>query len=77
MPLIPSINDSFEDMRKTLDYLRGIGINRFTILPYHQYGSGKYASIGIPYALSALNPPENTAIERLKRQIAEAGFSQE
>jgi pyruvate formate lyase activating enzyme len=77
MPLIPGVNDSPEDMQKTLDYLRGIGIKRFTILPYHQYGSGKYASIGIPYALSALNPPENTVVESLRSQIAETGFSQE
>jgi pyruvate formate lyase activating enzyme len=77
MPLIPGVNDSPEEMGKTLDYLREIGIKRFTILPYHQYGSGKYASIGIPYALSALNPPENVTIERLKSKIAEAGFAQE
>jgi pyruvate formate lyase activating enzyme len=77
MPLIPGVNDSPEDMQKTLDYLREIGIKRFTVLPYHQYGSGKYASIGIPYALSALNPPENVRIERLKSKIAEAGFFQE
>jgi pyruvate formate lyase activating enzyme len=77
MPLIPGINDSPEDMRKTLDYLWGIGVKRFTILPYHPYGSGKYASIGIPYALSTLNPPENTIVETLRNQIAEAGFSQE
>jgi pyruvate formate lyase activating enzyme len=76
MPLIPGINDSPEDIQKTLDYLRRIGIKRFTILPYHQYGSGKYASIGIPYPLSTLNPPEDVAIERLKSQIAEAGFFQ-
>ncbi|MDR2020266.1 MAG: glycyl-radical enzyme activating protein [Treponema sp.] len=77
MPLIPGVNDSPEDLQKILDYLRGIGVTRFTILPYHQYGSGKYASIGMAYALSALSPPENAAIERLKNQIAEAGFSQE
>jgi pyruvate formate lyase activating enzyme len=77
MPLIPGVNDSPEDMQKTLDCLRGIGIKRLTILPYHQYGSGKYASIGIPYALSALNPPGNTVVEALRSQIAEAGFSQE
>jgi pyruvate formate lyase activating enzyme len=77
MPLIPGVNDSPEDMQKTLDYLWGIGIKRFAILPYHPYGSGKYASIGMPYALSALNPPENAALEKLKGKIAEAGFSQE
>jgi pyruvate formate lyase activating enzyme len=77
MPLIPGVNDNPENLQKTLDYLRGIGVKRFTILPYHQYGSGKYVSIGMPYALSALHPPENAAIEKLKNQISEAGFSQE
>jgi pyruvate formate lyase activating enzyme len=77
MPLIPGVNDGPEDLQKTLDYLRGIGVKRFTILPYHQYGSGKYASIGMPYTLSALNPPENAVVETLRNQIAEAGFSQE
>jgi pyruvate formate lyase activating enzyme len=77
MPLIPGVNDSPEDMRKTLHYLHEIGVKRFTVLPYHPYGSGKYASTGMPYALSALNPPENTVVESLKSQIIEAGFSWE
>jgi pyruvate formate lyase activating enzyme len=75
MPLIPGVNDSPEDIQKTLDYLRRIGVKRFTILPYHPYGSGKYASIGMTYALSALNPPETAALETLRSRIAAEGFS--
>jgi pyruvate formate lyase activating enzyme len=75
MPLIPGINDSSDDMKKTLDYLKNIGVKRFTILPYHQYGTGKYVSIGASYSLMALSPPDKALIEKLKNQITGAGFS--
>jgi pyruvate formate lyase activating enzyme len=75
MPLIPGVNDG--DLQKTLDYLRGIGVKRFTVLPYHNYGSGKYASLGMSYALPGLNPPEPAAVAEMRSQIAGAGFSQE
>jgi pyruvate formate lyase activating enzyme len=77
MPLIPGINDSSDDMKKTLDYLKDIGVKRFTVLPYHQYGSGKYVSIGGSYSLAALSPPDKALVETLKNQLAEAGFSME
>jgi pyruvate formate lyase activating enzyme len=74
MPLIPEINDDEDNFDKTLDFLKSIGIRRFTILPYHQYGSGKYQSIGRRYVLDNLRPLKNDLIKELQDKIVEAGF---
>jgi pyruvate formate lyase activating enzyme len=77
MPLIPGINDDEENIQATIGFLKGIGIKRFTVLPFHQYGSGKYASTGIPYVFQSLRQPESAMLEKLREQIAEAGFPRE
>jgi pyruvate formate lyase activating enzyme len=74
MPLIPGINDDKDNFDKTLDFLKSIEIRRFTILPYHQYGSGKYQSIGRRYVLDNLRPSKNDLIKKFQNKIVDAGF---
>lgn len=75
MPLIPGVNDDAEEMRRTVAYLKELGVTRFALLPFHQLGRGKYASIGQPYALSELAPPDEAHVEALQKMIAAAGLS--
>jgi pyruvate formate lyase activating enzyme len=72
MPLIPEVNDDEDHLRQTMDYLLSIGIQRFTILPYHQYGIAKFKSIGSTYTFPPVNPLEEDAIEKIKLKIADA-----
>jgi pyruvate formate lyase activating enzyme len=74
MPLIPGINDDEENIEQTLAYLCRIGVRHFTVLPYHQYGSGKYQSIGSSYSLAAIVPPETALIEKMNNRVVDAGF---
>jgi pyruvate formate lyase activating enzyme len=74
MPLIPGINDSEDHLKQTMDFLLSIGIRRFTVLPFHQYGSGKYASIGNSYALNHINPPKVDAVEIIHHFTKDALF---
>ena len=48
IPIIGSVNDSKEELEKMAHFLKDIGkIELVQLLPYHQYGIGKYAISGI------------------------------
>ncbi len=76
MPLIPGVNDSPESLDATLSSLKALGITRFALLPFHQYGSGKYVAIGSKYTLDGLAPPLDEKVGVLRSQISAMGFTQ-
>lgn len=46
IPLIPGMNDSQENARKTARFLRSVpGIHRIDLLPYHRAGTQKYTQL--------------------------------
>lgn len=73
-PLIPGVNDSKEEICKIMDLLKECGIGKYNVLPFHQYGSGKYEAAGIPYELSELKPPEEDYVKQIKELILQRGF---
>ena len=73
-PLIPGVNDRREDIRQILSYLKKCGVTHYDILPFHQMGSGKYESIGIPYSLADLKVHEDAYVEEIRCLIEEEGF---
>lgn len=73
-PMIPGVNDSEEELLDIMEYLRACGIQKYSILPFHQYGSGKYESIGIPYELAWLGVHRGEAMNKRKAFISEQGF---
>lgn len=54
IPVIPQINDSDENLRKTAAFIRdhlGDSVVQVQLLPYRKMGTEKYASLGIPYPM--------------------------
>ena len=74
-PLIPGVNDQIEQVRSVIAFLKDIGVQRYNILPFHQYGSGKYESIGIPYSLADLKTHDDSYIDEIRRLIDDEGMS--
>lgn len=77
IPVIPSINDSRENIQATaefvLDHLPGIlGIE---ILPYHRLGLVKYAALGMEYQLSHISPPDEAHMKMLQDIITDSGVA--
>ena len=66
IPMIPGYNDSLDDSEKYADLLAEYGIDTVHLLPFHQYGSGKYDLLGLNYEYR--NVP-NTREEALKDNL--------
>lgn len=76
-PLIPGVNDRKEDIEQIMEFLKECGITKYNILPFHQYGSKKYSSIGIAYPLGGLAAPPKEYVTELEKIIEEKGFLRE
>lgn len=71
VPLIPGVNDSEKEFGAMMDFAAGLRkINSVHLLPFHQFGSGKYALADMPYELADLSEENDAGIARC-RAIAE------
>lgn len=59
IPIIPGFNETIEDASNFGRLLNEIGAKRVHLLPFHQYGEGKYEMIGESYAYTGLKSMQN------------------
>ena len=74
IPLIPDINDSDDDLLKTAEFLKQLGIDRMEFIPYHEFASTKYELLGIGYGLRALNAYSSKQLEQKREEMAKLGI---
>ncbi len=76
IPIIPTFNDSVEDIQQIADFISDLkDIEFIEILPFHQLGSGKYKSLQKPYKAMDLKIIPKEKLEELlepfkKKRIA-------
>ena len=67
--MIPGINDSEAEIRARMEIASSLkSVEQIDILPYHRYGAGKYARLGLEYPLMELEeyaPEKITEIRTL------------
>jgi len=56
VPVIPPIS-TLEDLGRVAEFLAPLRIELVQLLPYHQYGQGKYSTLGLEYRLADQRPP--------------------
>ena len=49
IPLIPTVNDTEENIRATAAFLRENGVSRIELLPYNKFAGSKYSLMGKTY----------------------------
>ena len=66
IPLIPTINDSKENLLSTINFCRNIKkLKEIEILPYHRLGIETYKNLGLEYKLSDIKVPTTTVIQEI------------
>lgn len=76
IPIIPSINDSDEDIKAFGTFLETMrddlkGVN---LLPYHDFGACKYTALGREYSLHHIQAPADHHMEQIKAQLETYGL---
>ena len=66
IPMIPSVNISEENMKKTAGYLKELkNLNDIELLPYHKLGIGTYEQLGRVYELMEIDTPDIETLEKM------------
>jgi pyruvate formate lyase activating enzyme len=56
-PVIPGINDDYQNIRETGEFLSSLKITQVDLLPYHYIGIDKYRRLGMTYKLAEIQTP--------------------
>jgi pyruvate formate lyase activating enzyme len=76
MPLIPGYNDSDEVITGIARLISSIDASKeIDLLPYHNYGTGKYKMLDRHYKLEKLQRPEDLKLKRAKEIIDSFGVN--
>jgi len=51
-PVVPGINDDYQNIKETGEFLSPLKITQVNLLPYHYIGIDKYRRLGRPYKLA-------------------------
>ena len=73
-PVIPTFNDTEDEIRSIADFARSIGVQEMHLLPYHRIGSDKYAGLGRTYEMAHINVPDKQHMQRLLQIVNDAGL---
>ncbi len=69
VPVIPGVNDDPNEMSEVGAFAKELGVSELHLLPYHKYGSPKYAALGLDYSLAELAPPPASQMEQLSKSL--------
>ena len=75
IPLIPGINDDYENIDQICDFLTALPkIRNVHILPYHDIQKSKYTKLGLAYDADDIVRPDPDRLELPLRQFKDRGF---
>ncbi len=78
MPLIPGLNDDFDNIKATSRFLRSLNKDdnlSIELMPYHRLGSGKYEALGRKYPLKEMAMASTESVELARQRFEELGIS--
>ncbi len=73
-PIIPTFNDSAEDVRAIARFAKEIGAREYHLLPYHRLGQDKYSGLGRSYSMKDTEPPAKEKMQYLLSVAEECGI---
>lgn len=74
--LVPGLTDEVANVAAVADYVATLStVTRVEVLPFHQMGRDKWASLGMDYELDETPPPTPELVERVRGQFRERGLA--
>lgn len=73
IPVIPGVNNSAADAQGFAQLLAEYGISEVELVPFHQYGKGKYADLGRDYSFHATRSLSGADVENFQACLALVG----
>jgi pyruvate formate lyase activating enzyme len=64
-PVIPGINDDYQNIKEIGEFLSSLKIAQVNLLPYHYIGVDKYGRLGRTYKLSTTQPPSEEKLSEI------------
>lgn len=72
LPLIPGINMDEAHYAGASALVNDLRLRNVEVLPFHQYGKGKYDELGMGYRCADVRAPEKEAVEKAKEYLRKA-----
>lgn len=72
-PVIPGFNDALEDARAMARWLRAADATRVQLLPFHNFGEGKYELLDMGYGLRGVNNLHPEDLEDYRKAYLDEG----
>jgi pyruvate formate lyase activating enzyme len=74
--LVPGLTDDMNDIAQIAKFASKLGnVDRVDVLPFHQMGKFKWKTLGMNYALQAIEPPSRELIEKTCNVFRAEGLS--
>lgn len=73
IPIIPGVNDSYDNLESAKDFLSKIHIKQINLLPYHKIGMDKYNRVDMEYKMIETKEPSKESMEEFKKSFEEIG----
>jgi len=64
-PVIPGINDDYQNIKETGEFLSSLKVAQVNLLPYHYIGIDKYKRLGKKYKLADIQPPSKEKLSEV------------
>jgi pyruvate formate lyase activating enzyme len=65
VPVIPTFNNTVEEISDIARFAKQLGVKRLHLLPYHRMGEDKYAGLGRNYLLKGIEPMTDEYMRKL------------
>jgi len=77
LPIIGKVNATDEYINSVIRFLEDnhVKVQQVNLLPYHDIGKGKYASLDRPYDEASMLKPDKELMEHFKTMFEEHGFT--
>ncbi len=73
--VIPEFNDSYEELKKRVDFSKEIKADRVDFLRYHELGVGKYKALDIDYTFKSQRNLDEEALQKAYKYAKEIGLN--